>query len=135
MINTNNPNSTPLVSINKKSSSSVMESSLSKKKNKAENSDTSNTKLGNTDKSTNKSLSTSDVKGDNKIKKETLKSPNKLTLNKTVALSESNKKNRVKFEKNFVHVVAVESYKKYNMDMSYNDAEQNESTKCRCLIF
>jgi hypothetical protein len=135
MINANNPNPTPLVSINKKSSSSVMESSLSKKKNKAENSDISNTKLGNSDKSTNKSLSTSDVKGDNQIKKETLKSPNRLTVNKKVALSESNKKNRVKFKKNFVDMVVVESYKKYNMDMSYNDAEPNESTKCRCLIF
>lgn len=137
MINANNSNSIQIIpAANRKFSNSVMDSSLTKKKKKTDNADTSNTKLGHSDKSTNKSLSSSDVKAEMQIKKEITKSPNnKLTRNKTVAVGEANKKNRVKFKKDFVSTVVVESYKKYNVDMSYNDTETNESTKCRCLIF
>ncbi len=136
MINANNSNSIQITPTKTKLSNSVIESSLTKKKKKTEN-DTSNTRLGQSDKSTSKSLSTSDVNAEMQIKKEIPKSPknNKITRNKTVALGESNNKNSVKFKKDFVNTVVVESFKKYNVDMSYNEAEPDESTKCRCFIF
>jgi hypothetical protein len=40
------------------------------------------------------------------------------------------------FKKKFAEVVIVESYKKYNVDLSYNDpVSQGETTRCRCQIF
>jgi hypothetical protein len=38
-------------------------------------------------------------------------------------------------DKNFLDVVNVESYKKYNVDMSYNEPEHEETTRCKCLIY
>jgi hypothetical protein len=38
-------------------------------------------------------------------------------------------------DKNFLDVVNVESYKKYNVDMSYNEPEHEDTTRCKCLIF
>jgi hypothetical protein len=43
---------------------------------------------------------------------------------------------RVCFSKILVDTVIVESYKKYNMDMSYEDSNNKQETiKCKCLIF
>lgn len=94
----------------------------------------SNNRLGVTDKSTNKSMSSSDIKTEIQAKKNNV-SNQKLMRNKTVSLMDSNKKSKVKFKKDFVQIIQVESYKKYNVDMSYNEGETNESTKCRCIIF
>lgn len=45
-------------------------------------------------------------------------------------------KKKVNFkENNFLDIVLVESYKKYNVDMSYNESEKGETTRCRCSIF
>jgi hypothetical protein len=55
------------------------------------------------------------------------RSKSNLTVNKK-------QKRRVAFEKNFVNITYVESYKKYNVDMSYNDPEPQETTRCRCII-
>jgi len=138
MINVNNSNTGQLITTSSKKVTPVeMDQSLnntSKKKKKNETADTSNNRLGVSDKSTNKSLSSSDIKGDINLKKEIPKN-NKLMRNKTVSLADSKKKARVKFKKEFVSIVVVESYKKYNVDMSYNDSESNETTKCRCLVF
>ena len=57
----------------------------------------------------------------------------KLKRNKTVVL-DTKKKYRVKFKNDFVKIINVESYKKYNIDVSTNE-ENGETTKCRCLIF
>jgi len=94
MINENNSNLMQLSPSKKKSSNSVMELSLPKKKIKTENTDTSNTKASQSDKSTtNKSLSALDLKAEmHHIQKEIPKSPNKLTRNKTVGVGESKKK-------------------------------------------
>lgn len=65
-------------------------------------------------------------------------SSKKMRNNKSNNLAEKNKKmkKRVNFrEKNFLEVVIVESYKKYNVDMSYNEPDSEETTRCRCLIF
>ena len=43
---------------------------------------------------------------------------------------------KVAFKKKFLDIVYVESYKKYNIDLSYGDpVNSSESTRCRCLIF
>ena len=38
-------------------------------------------------------------------------------------------------DKNFLDIVNVESYKKYNVDMSYNEPEHEETTRCKCFIY
>jgi hypothetical protein len=45
------------------------------------------------------------------------------------------KKRRVVFSKNWLDVVHVESYKKYNIDVSTNEPETNNIVRCKCLIF
>jgi hypothetical protein len=45
------------------------------------------------------------------------------------------KRRRVQFNKNYLDVVYVESYKKYNIDVSMNGQEQSDIVRCRCLIF
>ena len=54
-----------------------------------------------------------------------------------VGKSSQNKKNkkRLTFRKKFVDAIRVESYKKYNLDLSYNEpGYSDESSKCRCQI-
>lgn len=136
MINVNTTSSVQIVNQLKRSIANEGEGSPSKspKKRKSET-DTSNNKFGSTDKSTSKSMSSSDIKREPKNKKESNANNQKLMRNKTVSLLDSNKKTRVKFKKDFVQTIQVESYKKYNVDMSYNDSESTETTKCRCSIF
>ena len=85
-----------------------------------------------------RSTSNIDIRTENKIitenEKENMAKSQKLKRNKTVCL-ETKKKFRVKFKNDFVQTIAVESYKKYNVDMSNNDGESGETTKCRCEIF
>jgi hypothetical protein len=45
------------------------------------------------------------------------------------------KKKRVTFNKNYLDIVNVESYKRFNVDVSINGQEQNEIVRCRCSIF
>jgi hypothetical protein len=56
--------------------------------------------------------------------------PNKRIPRKTVS-----KGKKVSFNKNLVDTVVVESYKKYNIDMSYDESSKPETTKCKCLVF
>ncbi len=51
------------------------------------------------------------------------------------SVSKKTKKRRVMFNKNYLDVVYVESYKRYNIDVSSNGPEQNENVRCRCSIF
>jgi hypothetical protein len=51
-------------------------------------------------------------------------------------LDKNRKVKKLTFRKKFVDHVIVESYKKYNIDLSYTDPEINgEKTRCRCQIF
>jgi hypothetical protein len=63
-------------------------------------------------------------------------SPNKRNRSK-IDIADSNKiKKKVTFkEKNFLEIVSVESFKKYNVEMSYNEGEGNETTRCKCIIY
>jgi len=107
---------------------------------KIENGSSSNN-LINRETAIDKSINKSDNYSSENNKVETQKrksfSPmiGKFQRNKTVCLNNKKGKNRVKFKKNFVTTIVVESYKKYNVDMSFNDIEGNEGAKCRCLIF
>ena len=48
----------------------------------------------------------------------------------------SKKGKRVSFSKNMVDTVIVESYKKYNVEMSYEESPSKQETiKCKCLIY
>jgi len=135
MINGNNTSPVQIVNNTTNISNSKVEPiSINKQRRKSDSGDISNNKLGVSDKSTNKSLSSSNIKGDPKLNREIPKN-NKLMRNKTVSLADSKKKVRVKFKRDFISTVEVESYKRFNVDMSNNESETNESTKCRCLIF
>jgi len=138
MMNVNNSNlaQNPSSPSTKLSSYEIEQSTNNtlKKTKKIETGTNSNNNLRVSEKSNNKSLSSSDIKGEFNKKKEIHKN-NKLIRNKTVSLADSNRKIRVKFKKDFVTTIVVESYKKYNVDMSYNDTETGEKTKCRCVIF
>jgi len=63
-------------------------------------------------------------------------SPNKRNRS-NIDMADSNKiKKKVTFkEKNFLEIVSVESFKKYNVEMSYNENESNETTRCKCIIY
>jgi hypothetical protein len=45
------------------------------------------------------------------------------------------KRRRVVFNKNFVEIVNVESYKKYNVDISEMNNDQHEKVTCKCMIY
>lgn len=46
------------------------------------------------------------------------------------------KKRKVTFrEKTFVEVIMIESFKKYNCDMSMMGEDSREPTRCRCILF
>ena len=76
-------------------------------------------------------------------------SPKKTTpTNKKICYSGKNMKNsnfspkndlkekKVKFKKNFLQVINVESWKKYNLDNSNSEpVKKGEKIHCRCLIF
>lgn len=114
------------------------DNSSHKKKKKSEIVDISANKLGTTEKSTNKTINTSDIRDHSPVRKNKDKDKDKLpklNRNKTISVSTIKKKIGVKFKKDFIQTVSVESYKKYNIDMSTNDQESHETTKCRCLIF
>ena len=49
--------------------------------------------------------------------------------------SKGDRKKKAVFRKNFLDVVYVESYKKYNLDMSADQPEENQIVRCKCLIF
>jgi len=55
--------------------------------------------------------------------------------NKPNQVNKRSKRRRVQFNKNYLDVVYVESYKKYNIDVSLNGQEQNDIVRCRCCIF
>jgi len=55
--------------------------------------------------------------------------------NKPNQVNKRSKRRRVQFNKNYLDVVYVESYKKYNIDVSLNGQEQNDIVRCRCIIF
>jgi hypothetical protein len=56
-------------------------------------------------------------------------------VNKTNMVPKKPKKRRVQFSRNYLDVVYVESYKKYNIDVSMNGQDQGDIIRCRCLIF
>ncbi len=64
-------------------------------------------------------------------------SPNKKLRSKTEKEGGNKKfKKKVTFkEKNFLDIVTVESFKKYNVDMSFNEMEPHESIRCKCIIY
>lgn len=64
-------------------------------------------------------------------------SPSGNKRNRSKVDIDSNKiKKKVTFkEKNFLDIVSVESFKKYNVEMSYNENESNETTRCKCIIY
>jgi hypothetical protein len=100
--------------------------SLSIKENKSENKSEKKIKSEKSEKSLNKSVNKSQISNSPKlIRKKTV----------IVDVKDAKKKLRVKFKNDFVQIVAVESYKKYNIDVSTNEGDYRESTKCRCLIF
>jgi len=129
-------NSVKIVEISKKTLNLDSEQTVNyyKKKKTSETTEASNSRLGATDKSVSKSLSTRDLKGEIQMKKDFQKN-SKIIRNKTLSLADSNKKARVKFKRDFISTVEVESYKKYNEDMSNSESEAHETTKCRCLVF
>jgi hypothetical protein len=49
--------------------------------------------------------------------------------------SSMKKGKRVSFNKTLVDTVIVESFKKYNIDMSYEDSGKSDTIKCKCLIY
>ena len=55
----------------------------------------------------------------------------------SIKLQEKKKGNqKVKFKKNFVQIVPVESWKKYNLEHSNSEPfEKDDKVHCRCLIF
>jgi hypothetical protein len=128
-------------------------SEVTKKKNKIKLNDESQSqspalKAKRDDRSRSPSISIKENKSEKKIKSEKSlnKSVNKsqsqsnspkLKRNKSIIIETKDvkKKLRVKFKNDFVHMVAVESYKKFNIDVSTNEGDNRESTKCRCLIF
>ena len=65
----------------------------------------------------------------NKIKKITKKSKLNTNRNKS-PLQNSKPKKSVKFATNFVNIIEIPSYKKYNVNKYYN----NTSLNCSCLI-
>lgn len=56
-------------------------------------------------------------------------------LKRKQSVMKKGKKKRVTFSKNYLDVVYMESYKRYNVDVSTNGQEQNEIVRCRCSIF
>ena len=137
MINNDNSSTGQLPSLGKRPISlNELESSSVLRRKKTETGENSTTKLGlTTDKSTsnNKTLNSSENRESKSKKKE--KESQKLIRNKTMNLPQQKKKSGVKFKKDFIQTINVESYKKYNMDMSNNESESNQSVKCRCEIF
>ena len=140
MINVSNENSTitPIENLNQFGTQELENSGVSKNRNKINN--PNNSPLGEVGDSTpNKIITSTEIKTENqfqleKEKANPTKSSQKLQMNKAIGLKTKNKF-RVKFKNDFVHTIAVKSYKKYNVDMSYNEAESGERTKCRCRIF
>jgi len=52
------------------------------------------------------------------------------------SVDKNRKLKKLTFRKKFVDLVMVESYKKYNIDLSYGDPVIiGEKTRCRCQIF
>jgi hypothetical protein len=114
-----------------KNQKSDAESSMAKSKRRSDISDLSNMKTQIYEKST----IVVDQSTDNKERERKKSKP---TLNRSKTKSESNKKSRKKVtfkERNFLDIVNVESYKKYNANMSFNEPGSEETTRCRCLIF
>ena len=48
---------------------------------------------------------------------------------------ENKKKFRVKFNKELVQIISVESFKKYNIDVSSNESNFRNGSKSSCLIY
>ena len=55
----------------------------------------------------------------------------------SIKLQEKKKQNqKVKFKKNFVQIVPVESWKKYNLEHSNSEPlKKDDKVHCKCLIF
>jgi len=98
-------------------------------------------------KSKSKSISGNNSNSKNKSNKNRSsksKSPNKNIvkensfIEKVEKINLSKKKLRVKFKKNLIEIIPIESFKKYNYEMNFeeNGIERSGKTKsCRCLIF
>lgn len=114
------------------------ESYLTKKK-RSEASDMSNIKSVNTnEKSLNNISIISDCSARNKsFNSKFNKSARAISKTRSPVKSPKTKrKKKVNFrEKNFVDIVNVESYKKYNVDISMDVRGSNEKVRCRCIIF
>jgi hypothetical protein len=65
------------------------------------------------------------------LRKEKSKSNNELQVN----ISRRTHRKKVKFSDPFVDPVNIESFKKFNLGMSYSEAEPEETTRCKCVIF
>jgi hypothetical protein len=124
------------MSSNKVRNSQVLEGSPGKtsdinKKRKSEFSDISNVRTQVND----KSMQGGETPESRNIDRQKAKTT--LNRSKTSIQKEQKKsKRRVTFrEKQFLDIVNVESYKKYNMDMSYCEPDHEEPTRCRCLVF
>ncbi len=78
-----------------------------------------------------KSKSKKDTGSTVNSRKEKSKSKNESQGN----ISKRTNKKRVKFADPFVDPVNIESFKRFNLGMSYNEAEPEETTRCKCVIF
>lgn len=60
----------------------------------------------------------------------------KSTKNNNFSSKNDLKEKKVKFKKNFLQVISVESWKNYNLDNSnIEPVKKSEKIHCRCLIF
>ena len=53
----------------------------------------------------------------------------------TLLSNSSNKKNRVRFNTNYITVVKVQSFKQYNSQVFEEIDKSNKECKCKCKIF
>jgi hypothetical protein len=65
------------------------------------------------------------------LRKDKSKSNNELQVN----ISRRAHRKKVKFSDPFVDPVNIESFKKFNLGMSYSEAEPEVTTRCKCVIF
>ena len=56
------------------------------------------------------------------------------TSNSTDTPSKRKYKKKVSFEKNMIEYINIESFKKYNIDISVNEMPKKDNTKCHCIV-
>lgn len=76
----------------------------------------------------------SQIKLKGKIKK---KNNDKSKTNEMLNMNKKNNNNKlVTWKINYLDIVSIPSYKKYNLDNTHDDPNiQKQSVKCRCFIF